>query len=86
MLENPPLGAVRLEEDHQSGSPTENRRVAPMSAARTPRIPAYRLHKAYSQAVVTLNGRDHYLGKHGTSVRPIQVRVPDRSMLASPLF
>lgn len=30
------------------------------------RIPSYRLHKATGQAVVTLNGKDHYLGKHGT--------------------
>jgi hypothetical protein len=32
----------------------------------TIRIPKYRLHKASGQAVVTLNGRDVYLGKHGT--------------------
>ncbi len=30
------------------------------------RVPRYRLHKATGQAVVTLNGRDHYLGKHKT--------------------
>lgn len=30
------------------------------------RIPSYRLHKASGQAVVTLNGKDHYLGKHGS--------------------
>lgn len=30
------------------------------------RTPSYRLHKPSGQAVVTLNGRDHYLGKHGT--------------------
>ena len=29
--------------------------------------PKYRLHKASGQAVVTLNGRDHYLGPHGSS-------------------
>jgi integrase len=28
--------------------------------------PKYRKHKASGQAVVTLNGRDHYLGKHGS--------------------
>jgi integrase len=28
--------------------------------------PSYRKHKATGQAVVTLNGRDHYLGKHAT--------------------
>lgn len=30
------------------------------------RIPGYRLHKASGQAVVTLNGRDIYLGAHNT--------------------
>lgn len=30
-------------------------------------VPSYRLHKASGQAVVTLDGRDHYLGRHGTS-------------------
>ncbi len=30
-------------------------------------IPKYRLHKATGQAVVTLDGRDIYLGKHGTA-------------------
>lgn len=30
------------------------------------RLPSYRLHKATGQAVVTLSGKDHYLGKHGT--------------------
>ena len=29
-------------------------------------LPGYRKHKASGQAVVTLNGRDHYLGPHGT--------------------
>jgi len=33
---------------------------------RSPRIPKYRLHKASGQAVVTLSGRDIYLGKHGS--------------------
>jgi len=28
--------------------------------------PSYRLHKPSGQAVVRLNGKDHYLGKHGT--------------------
>lgn len=32
----------------------------------TPRTPSYRLHKASGLAVVTLNGRDVYLGKHGS--------------------
>ncbi len=30
------------------------------------RLPSYRRHRASGQAVVTLNGRDHYLGPHGT--------------------
>lgn len=30
------------------------------------RIPSYRLHRATGQAVVTLGGKDHYLGRHGT--------------------
>ena len=32
---------------------------------RQSRIPSYRLHKPSGQSVVTLNGKDHYLGKHG---------------------
>lgn len=32
------------------------------------RTPSYRLHKATRQAVVTLNGRDYYLGEHGSQV------------------
>jgi integrase len=30
------------------------------------RTPSYRLHRPSGQAVVTLNGRDRYLGKHGS--------------------
>jgi integrase len=30
------------------------------------RVPSYRLHKVSGQAVVTLRGRDHYLGSHGS--------------------
>ena len=30
------------------------------------RVPSLRLHKASGQAVVTLAGKDHYLGPHGT--------------------
>lgn len=29
-------------------------------------VPAYRLHKASGRTVVTLNGRDFYLGLHGS--------------------
>lgn len=32
----------------------------------TNRPPAYRKHRATGQAVVTLSGKDHYLGPHGT--------------------
>lgn len=31
------------------------------------RVPSYRKHKATGQAVVTLSGKDHYLGHHGTA-------------------
>ena len=31
------------------------------------RVPAYSLHKASGQAVVTIGGRDIYLGRHGTA-------------------
>lgn len=30
------------------------------------RVPSYRLHKASGRAVVTINGKDYYLGKHGS--------------------
>jgi hypothetical protein len=36
-------------------------------SGRVPRTPSYRLHKPTGQAVVTLNGRDHYLGRYGTA-------------------
>src|SRR5688572_16418890 len=34
--------------------------------ARAPRIPSYRLHKPSGRAVVTLNGKDQYLGAYGS--------------------
>ena len=34
--------------------------------SRPMRTPSYRLHKPSGQAVVTLDGRDVYLGKHDT--------------------
>jgi integrase len=37
-----------------------------MPNASTVRTPSYRKHKATGQAVVTLNGRDTYLGRYGT--------------------
>ena len=33
----------------------------------TRKVPSYRLHKRSGQAVVTLDSRDHYLGRYGTS-------------------
>src|SRR4051812_28875934 len=35
-------------------------------SARLRKTPAYRLHKPTGQAVVRLDGKDHYLGKHGS--------------------
>lgn len=32
----------------------------------TRKLPSYRLHKVSGHAIVTLNGRDHYLGAHGS--------------------
>ena len=34
--------------------------------AKNRRIPAYQHHKATGQARVRINGKDHWLGKHGT--------------------
>ncbi len=39
-----------------------------MQADRQLRVPTYRLHKASKQAIVTLDGRDFYLGKYRTRV------------------
>lgn len=36
------------------------------SSERAPKVPSYRRHKPTGQAVVTLNGKDIYLGSHGT--------------------
>jgi len=36
------------------------------SPSSTPRVPSYRRHKPTGQAVVTLAGKDHYLGRYGT--------------------
>ena len=37
-----------------------------MSKSPSSRIPSYRLHKPSGRAVVTLSGRDIYLGQHGS--------------------
>src|SRR5262245_38049462 len=39
----------------------------PPVSARSARTPSYRLHRPTGQAVVTIDGRDLYLGKHGTA-------------------
>lgn len=36
------------------------------------RIPSYRRHRASGQAVVTLSGRDHYLGPHGSKTSIVE--------------
>ena len=38
----------------------------------TQSVPTYRLHKASRQAVVTLRGRDVYLGPHGTKISRLE--------------
>jgi len=38
-----------------------------MSNASSLRTPSYRRHKPTGQAVVTLNGKDHYLGRYGSA-------------------
>ena len=40
----------------------------------TLRVPTYRRHKATGQAVVTLNGRDIYLGRWGTKASKTEYR------------
>jgi RHS repeat-associated protein len=42
------------------------------------RLPAYRKHKQSGQAIVTLSGRDHLLGRHGT----IDSRAKDDRLIA----
>jgi hypothetical protein len=37
-------------------------------------VPSYRLHKQSGQAIVTLNGRDILLGRHGTIASKIEYR------------
>ncbi|MBI3838139.1 MAG: hypothetical protein HY288_09435 [Planctomycetia bacterium] len=36
------------------------------------KLPKYRRHRASGQAVVTLAGRDHYLGPHGTKASKLE--------------
>ncbi len=39
------------------------------------RIPSYRLHKASGQGIVTLNGKDHYLGLYNTPESHSKARI-----------
>jgi hypothetical protein len=40
--------------------------VRKASSSRPRKQPSYRLHKARGSAVVTINGKNHYLGKHNS--------------------
>ena len=35
-------------------------------------VPKYRKHRASKQAIVTISGRDHYLGPHGTKASKLE--------------
>jgi hypothetical protein len=37
-----------------------------MPRSKSGSLPSYRLYKRTGQAVVTIDGRDHYLGEHGS--------------------
>ena len=48
--------------------------------------PKYRLHKATGQALVQINGKRHYLGKHGTKAsRELYHRLVAEALAAGPL-
>src|SRR5690242_20543256 len=58
---------VRLSDPPEPGSlPGFAAKRSRTMPSRSSRIPSYRLHKPSGQAVVTLAGKDHYLGLHGT--------------------
>ena len=40
--------------------------MATRAKRRGKRVPSYRLHKASGNGIVTLSGKDHYLGPHRT--------------------
>ena len=46
-------------------------------------VPSYRLHKQSGQAVVTLNGRDILLGKHGSAASKAEYRRVSAEWLAA---
>ena len=43
-----------------------------MPILKSDRLPKYRKHKASGQAIVTLAGKDHYLGPHGTQTSKLE--------------
>ena len=43
-------------------------------------VPKYCKHRASGQAVVTLNGHDHYLGPHGTRASKVNYDRANRRM------
>ncbi|MCC6679213.1 MAG: site-specific integrase [Phycisphaerales bacterium] len=45
-----------------------------MSAKESNRVPSYRHHRASGQGIVTLAGKDHYLGKHGSAASRAEYR------------
>src|SRR5262245_56130315 len=62
-----PRWAVQLRRAGRPGSSTRLDGEPQMSHSEKPRVPSYRHHKATGQARVTIEGRDHYLGKFGTA-------------------
>ena len=59
--------------------------MTPLKTQSVPRIPAYRLHKPSGLAVVRLNGRDVYLGPHGSAESHTAYRKAVAEWLACPL-
>ena len=43
-----------------------------MPTLKNDQLPKYRKHKASGQAIVTIGGRDNYLGPHGTVVSKLE--------------
>lgn len=49
------------------------------------RTPSYRLHRATGQAVVTIQGRDYYLGQHGTEASKLEYERLIKERWSAPL-
>ena len=63
------VGSAAFPQEHKTVfTVLASREMGELHYATTHRIlfPKYRKHRASGQAVVTLNGRDIYLGPHGT--------------------